>query len=598
MPARPQRFLERLRPLTDASEAHRAEQVLAVGRVFLAIGALVAIYVDPSEPTHYAWLAYASLVLYALYSIAVLISLRARQDSSPHFSRVLHVVDLLWPTYITTFTEGPNSPFFMFFFFVLLAAAYRWGLRETLITAAAAVTLFIVQALLLSFGPSLIVGSLAGTLELNRLIIRAVYLLMIGLLVGYLAEAEKQLRGETAAVSRVMEMAQVETGLRGTVQAVLEEFLHIFAADQALLVLQEITSGNLYAWNLRNPPENLAASEVSSFEIPVSQEKLYFFPTPSETWYALWRPDKSVESPQAMARDSDGEWLRDAPLAVPEGFRNAHPFSHSLLGTGFHFRREWLGRLYLLDARLGPSRKEELGFAHKLVRRVLPAVYNVYLLRRLRTRAGTIERARVARELHDGVMQSLSAAAMKLDLLRRQKSASSSTPEEELAAIQQLLRDEMAKLRELMEQMRPLDLLPTQLVDYLSDLVEKFHRETGVNSQFICDAEEIALRPRVCRELGRIVQEALMNVRRHSGANNVVVSFTLRDGNWKLVIDDDGCGFPFAGLFTQAELDAARKGPLVIKERVRAIQGELTVESTPGRGARLEILIPMARSTR
>src|SRR3990172_8015943 len=247
MPARPQRFLDRLRPQSDTVEAHRAEQVLAVGRVFLAVGSLVAIYLDPSEPSRYARLAYASLVLYVLYSFAVLLGLRARQESSLRLSRVLHVVDLFWPPYITTFTEGPDSPFFMFFFFVLLAAAYRWGLRETLITAAAAVTLFLVQALVLSFGPSSLTGLLAGRLELNRLIIRAVYLLMIGLLVGYLAEAEKQLRGETAAISRVMEMAQVETGLRGTVQAVLEEFLRLFAADGALLVLQEITSGNLYA---------------------------------------------------------------------------------------------------------------------------------------------------------------------------------------------------------------------------------------------------------------------------------------------------------------------------------------------------------------
>ena len=140
--------------------------------------------------------------------------------------------------------------------------------------------------------------------------------------------------------------------------------------------------------------------------------------------------------------------------------------------------------------------------------------------------------------------------------------------------------------------MRPLEIAPKHLLDYLTELVEKLHRETGINAQFICDSEEVTLRSRVCREVGHIVQEALVNVRRHSGANNVVVSFTLRNSYWELVIDDDGCGFPFAGRFTQAELDAVRKGPLVIKERVRSIRGELTVESNPGRGARLEILIP------
>ncbi|MBI4464359.1 MAG: hypothetical protein HY647_06605 [Acidobacteria bacterium] len=592
MPERPQRFLNRLRPLADAGEALRAEQLLALGRTFLAVGSLVAIYLDPSEPTRYAPLAYTSLLLYVLYSVAVLFALRARQECSSRLSLVLHVIDLIWPAYLTTFTEGPNSPFFPFFFFVLLAAAYRWGFRETLVTTVAAVSLILFQALLLSYGPGQVIGPLEGRLQLNRLIVRPTYLLLLGFLAGYLAEAEKELRAETSAISRVMGKAQVEAGLQGTIHAVLEEFLHLFAAEQVLLVLKETNSGNIYLWELKSLSQKSQTTAVSLSEVPSSQEGVYFFPTPGDIWYAIWRGEGKREEPSVIAQHNEGRWLRDASLALPEKFQSLHSFSHSLLGASFYFRREWMGWVYLLDARLGASPETELWFAQNLVRRALPAIYNVYLLRRLRSRVGTIERARVARELHDGVMQSLSAAVMRLDLLRRQKGGNSSTPEEELANIQLLLRDEMVKLRELMEQMRPLEISPTQLLDYLSELVEKFHRETGVNAQFICDSEEVTLRPRVCREVGRIVQEALVNVRRHSGAKNVVVSLTLQDGNWKLVIDDDGRGFPFSGRFTQAELDDVRKGPLVIKERVRSIRGDLTVDSTPARGARLEILIP------
>ena len=56
----------------------------------------------------------------------------------------------------------------------------------------------------------------------------------------------------------------------------------------------------------------------------------------------------------------------------------------------------------------------------ELVRQVGPAVYNVYLLRRLRMRAGALERARFARELHDGAVQSLIAVEMQVDVLKRQ----------------------------------------------------------------------------------------------------------------------------------------------------------------------------------
>ena len=80
-----------------------------------------------------------------------------------------------------------------------------------------------------------------------------------------------------------------------------------------------------------------------------------------------------------------------------------------------------------------------------------------------------------------------------------------------------------------------------------------------------------------------------MNVRKHSGARNVIVRVSATDGEWKFEVDDDGRGFEFAGRRSQAELDLERKGPVVIKERVRSIGGRLAVESDPGQGARVEV---------
>jgi len=62
--------------------------------------------------------------------------------------------------------------------------------------------------------------------------------------------------------------------------------------------------------------------------------------------------------------------------------------------------------------------------------------------------------------------------------------------------------------------------------------------------------------------------------------------------NTILAIEDDGRGFPFSGKLSQADLESTGKGPMVIRERVRLIEAELTVESTPGQSARLEIRVP------
>jgi signal transduction histidine kinase len=207
------------------------------------------------------------------------------------------------------------------------------------------------------------------------------------------------------------------------------------------------------------------------------------------------------------------------------------------------------------------------------------------------TKAKAMDRALVARELHDGAIQSLIGLEVQVDVLRRQADEAPAMAAE-LGRVQHVLRQEVLNMRELMQQMKPLDLDPRRLPDFLAESVDRFRRDTGIRASFVSDLREISLSPRIGLELARIAQEALVNVRKHSGAVNVIVRLSLENGTGRLVVDDDGRGFDFAGRLSQAELDAARKGPVIIKERVRSIGGQLSIESAPGRGARLEITFP------
>src|ERR1700674_1521469 len=169
--------------------------------------------------------------------------------------------------------------------------------------------------------------------------------------------------------------------------------------------------------------------------------------------------------------------------------------------VSFVFGREWSGRIILLDPSLTGDIEEELRFLEELVRQVGPAVYNVLLLRRLRLRAGALERARFARELHDGAVQSLIAVEMQVDVLRRQSTTRSELVPEELGRIQGLLREEVLKLRELMQQMKSLDVDSRKLLSLIIDAVERFERETGISARFVTDIPKLEMPDKVCREL-------------------------------------------------------------------------------------------------
>ena len=578
------RFLTRLGAPVDRDEQNRIERVLASARVFLACSGLLAIYLDPTEPTRYASFAYALLIGYVGYSFVVWAALKRSEAVAPA-SPWIHVIDLLFPAVFTLFTEGPNSAFFLFFVFVLTAAAFRWGFVETFATALAIVALMTIEAVLLSFGHHL--GTwLEGDYDVNRFVIRSTYLILLGLLLGYLAEQEKQLRAEDVFAGRVIRKARVDVGLRGSMQAVLGESMRLYLAPRALAMIRQTGTGRVFLWESHALPDG--GNSVAGSEVGPEDRRQYLVSIPAQSSYsqrrgAGWRT-WTINADGKRAR-TDPAW---SPAVCPQLGDAA-----SVLSVGLRIGQEWNGWLLLFGARMG-DKLQELRFAQKLFRQVGPAIYNVYLLRRLRSRAGAVERARVARELHDGAIQALIAVEMEVDVLRREaaRTENLTTISSRLERIQEMLREQVFDLRTLMQQMRPVEFNPTQLLDHLADIVERFRHDTGITAEFVSVLDDVDLSPRVCRELVRITQEALANVRKHSGAQRVLVRFGVRQGRWTLEVEDDGRGFEFHGKKSLAELDASRKGPAVIKERVRILGGDLEIESLPGQGTRLEVTFP------
>jgi signal transduction histidine kinase len=587
----------RLRVPPDPSEIRRNERWLATARVFLAVSTLVAIRLDPSELGH-SWAAYGLFVFYLANGILILMLLRRRQQSTPAFRFFVHVGDIVWPALISLFAPAPRTPFFLFFFFVLAAAAYRWGVWETLSTAAAEVVLLWIENLTVVHMMSLPGGSRAWSrftgLRLNaqefepeRLFMLSVYLLVMGLLLGYLAEQQRHLRAEKAVVNRILSRVRVEAGLNGTMQQIFHEILSMYNASRLLVASQESHSHRCF----------LGEVTVSATGVPSELRWLDSWPGDASSYLEGFPGEACYTSGDGkrlsvLAMDWDGDVLASPDTSGVRRFRELHSFQ-SLITLAFLFGEEWKGRVFLFNPSWRGEEQEELRFLLNLVRQVGPAVYNVYLLHRLRRRASAAERARVARELHDGAVQSLIAVEMQVDVVRRQ--AENGKPiTGELGRIQGLLREEVLKLRELMQQLKSIDVDAERLLGVLHDTVERFQRETGISARFVTDVEELDMPQSVCRELLRIVQEGLVNVRKHSGARHALVRLAATHGGWNLTVEDDGKGFPFAGKMSQLQMEEMGRGPMIIKERVRLIAGELTIESNPGQGARLEVTVPRA----
>lgn len=594
------RDLWRFRAPLSAGEIRRTERWLATARVALTIAALVALWMEPARGFVYSRWLYWLLIVYFVHAVVVLLLVRFRPQSTRAFRLVVHTIDICWPVLISLFATAQHGPFFLFFVFVMAAAAYRWGLWETVGTAATAVALLEMEAYAVRAGlepavdqwlrmvhlPRL--GVSVRELDPQQLFMSSVYLIVLGFLLGYMSENQKKVRAERAVITRVLSSTRVEAGVTGTMQQIFGEVMSIYGAARVLGASQEANSYRVFLSELKRGaegPEVLRWREA----LPES-EKVYLFDLPADAVYA----SRGAHGFHAVLLDREGGRVRATGTEFLDALARVEKFD-AVVSVALAFGREWSGRVFLFDPEMMGEPEEELRFLQDFAQQVGPAIYNVYLMRRLRERAGAVERARFARELHDGAIQSLIAVEMQLDVLRRQSGTQAPVVNAELGRIQKLLREEVLKLRELMQAMKSFEVNADRLLGFISDTVERFRRETGIAAEFVSELERVDLPQKVCRELARIVQESLVNVRKHSGAHNVLVRLAQRAGNWQLTVEDDGKGFSFSGRLSDAELETTGKGPAVIRERVRLVAGELTIESTPGHGSRLEIRIPPAR---
>jgi signal transduction histidine kinase len=570
-------------------QQRRAERAVAVARVFVAVGALAAITFSPVSSEPHSQISYSILVGYAAIAFMVAVLLEVTPKHWKVSALAMHVVDVSVAGAVTFLTNGTNSPFFVLFLFTLLAAAYRWGFAETLATACAAVTLLVVEAVMPVVMPDL----LQGQFEPERLIVRSTYVVLAGVLIGYLAQSEKQFRGEATAIAAILSRADARAGLKPTMATVFDSLLQLFGAQRAVLVVRENPSDQVFLWEANRSDAGVAAA-IRFAHLEPSNLETYMFAPEAAAWHAVRRRVSRGDRCDIVAVDRRGSRLPADPCSFPPAFLAAiQPFDQ-LMSVSIELGTEWTGRLFLVNPVIAADRYSGLAFAQRVVRQIAPAVQNIYLLRRLRASASAIERGRIARELHDGVIQTVTGVEIQVAALALRIADQFPMVEEELSRLHTTLRQEGARLRDLMQQMRPLELDADKLVNALADFVQRFQRDTGIGARFVTQLDRVALTPRACREVARILEEALVNVRRHSGARNVFVRLSTVNGDCCLSIDDDGRGFPFTGRLSQADLDASRKGPMVINERVRQIGGALTVESDPGRGARLEIAVPLS----
>jgi len=200
------------------------------------------------------------------------------------------------------------------------------------------------------------------------------------------------------------------------------------------------------------------------------------------------------------------------------------------------------------------------------------------------------ERRVIARELHDEVGQALMAIKMELGVAHREVRAGSRAADS-LAGARSIAESALQSVRDMSQLLHPSMLDDLGLPDTLDTYLRGFSKRTGIRAQLAHERMEERLPPDVEVSVYRIVQEALTNVAKHSGATTCMVRLIRRDNALNLTIEDDGCGVE-AGL---AQPGHVRRGLGVIgmRERAASLSGTFSIADRDEGGTRVLVSFPL-----
>lgn len=205
------------------------------------------------------------------------------------------------------------------------------------------------------------------------------------------------------------------------------------------------------------------------------------------------------------------------------------------------------------------------------------------------------ERQRVAREIHDGPAQLMSNVVLKAEICERMIDVDLNKARDELRNLKKVVRDSLQDVRKIIYNLRPMSLDDLGLVPTLQRYVLTFQEESGIAVSFQTRGVNTEIKPVISLTVFRIVQEALNNVTKHAIASNISINLEFLNNELKLNIYDDGIGFDTEKLKVRSEDISSGFGLVSMNERIELLSGEMNIDSEPGRGTRLNIMIPFTQ---
>jgi signal transduction histidine kinase len=546
----------------EYSPRARAERVIASGRAFLAVVTLTGVLLAPADSEAFSTQAFQLLSFYCVYSFLTWIAIRRGGLVTRRATAVAHGVDLVIVSILMMMTNGSGSPFFLFFTFLLLAGALRWqawGAWTTGLVVGLAYIGVVAYEIAVETPP----------IDLNRFLVRLGLLVVMTVVLGQLGEYQARLYKELhqLAASPRIASATLDEVLRES----LEYATRVLSTPTAILLWQDEdeTRTHMAVYSATGLEREALTSNLSDLVMVPSDVRRFLHVRAGGRTLAF--NDRTRELGPALASDLDSRYNIETAIAAALPERSHH------------------GWLLFINRSPRTLSTDDVLLADIVAADISASVEHWWLSQRARDAAVAEERLRVSRDLHDGVLQSLTGCRLNIAAAAASAERTSGEIAAQLRALERSLAHDQQELREVIQNLRGVD-SPRRRMP-LRELCARVERQWGVAVTLTPDADAI-----VPEELNTsmvlMVHEALANAVRHGKAKSARVAIERRGQHLVVRVDDDGQGFPFKGAFQGSQL--AQTGPWSLRERAETLGGTLAVISHDT-GSTIEISIPVTR---
>lgn len=560
-----------MNPTHSALRANVDRLVLGTRVVLVGI-LLAAVAIDsPARPAA-ELLVWVSLAAHLTFAIALLARAARSARVGPALARGEFAADALLAGILLVATRGPSAAALSILVFLIVNAGLRRPARTALFTGCGAFLAWCLVAV------AAIIADDVGGLGVNRIVVSALVLALSTVAVAVLAVERERLLASLAGIADwpLGEWSELEDAL-----------FDLLCAAADLLPGQRIA----LVWPDSDEPwTHLAVldDELTLSRLAPGEHDHVVGPADRASFAAERRGGEWRVSSLGPAHRSEARGFLVSPELI--GAIGQVPPPQRLIAAPAHAHL-FTGSLLVIDP---PAASPDVVLRTEIVARQVAVSLDLWLVSQ-RTRADAVreERARVWRDLHDGVLQSLTGLALTLARADGLVEDDPSQAHRVLREAAALVHDEQRDLRlSILEQKavaasaHPPEDLPTLLAQLAQrfDQVWDMHVEVEIDSQ-------IRLGPVFALQITRMVQEALSNSARHGRSTVARVSVTDVGQTLHVVVQDNGRGFPFVGTFDFQTLLEQRLGPVLLKDRVQRLHGTMDIRSART-GVGLEIRIP------